>query len=66
MSSRLERLVVQRVRRRSFLSNEFTRRGRMALGALDPDAIEELELEVRCQWSEAEPEVSTCASTKYQ
>jgi hypothetical protein len=46
LSARLERLVVQRVRRASFLSAEFQRRGRHALGALDPDAIEDLEAQV--------------------
>ena len=46
LSSRLERLVVQRVRRASFLSSDFQRRGRFALGALDPDAIEDLEAQV--------------------
>ena len=47
MSARLERLVVQRVRRASFLTAEFQRRGQHALGALDPDAIEDMEAQVR-------------------
>lgn len=42
-SSRVERVVVQRIRRRSFLDEEFKRRGQFALGALDPGIVEALE-----------------------
>ena len=42
-ASRVERLVVQRVRRRSFLDEDFKRRGQFALGALDPETLEALE-----------------------